>query len=424
MTAQLARVDWQLGQTLLPEHFVAQEESLVAEIAVRFGLLGVPFVGVGRLRWNESLLADGVVSITTMTVVLPSGEVIDVPGNAAIDTFNLNVAGTTRVPVYVHVTGERAAAETASGRLPAQRTDLSEEEGGRLDKVVHRLVLSADQSARGARHTFKLAEFVKSVQGGWQLGEEFVPPLVQVGTSPFLLPAIDRLAKQLELFHFKLQEDIAVSFLGGESLFGASVCLEAVYRLERFLANVKSQVHFHPYHLHEALKTFYTQLCIYQNTTPENAASPYTHDDIGSCMRSVLEPLMERIQVSKGKVPYVQFAQGNGLFAIEELPKELHRAKEIYFLVQKPRVSDVISIEGLKLAARSRLNAVHQLSLQGIPYRRIERPPFQHQFGAEVEFYLISEGEEWDLALRDGTLAFFDQPSFSKIQAYLYWRHA
>ena len=422
MTAQLARVDWQLGQTLLPEHFMAQEESLLAEMAARFGLLGVPFVGVGRLRWNESLLADGVLSINAATLVFPNGQMIDVPGNAAIDTLNLNVTGKTRVPVYIHVTSERAARDTGKGPRAA-KPDMSED-GGRLDKVVHRVLLSPDQSAPGALQTMKLAEFTKSVQGGWGLAEDYVPPLVQVGTSPFLMPMLDRLAKQLELFHFKLQEDITVSFLGGESLFSASVCLEAVYRLERFLANVRKEVHFHPYHLHETLKMFYTKLCIYQNTAPENAATPYTHEDIGGCLKSVVDPLMERIQVSKGKVPYVEFAHSGGVFAIDELPREINRAKEIYFLVQKPRVSDVISIEGLKLAARSRLNAVHQLSLQGIPYRRIDRPPFQHQFGAEVEFYLVSEGEEWDLALKDGTLAFFEQPGFGKIQAYIYWRHA
>ena len=53
---RLARVNWRMGQTLLPEHFGAQEQSLLADIATRFGLLGLPLYGIGRLTWNESLL--------------------------------------------------------------------------------------------------------------------------------------------------------------------------------------------------------------------------------------------------------------------------------------------------------------------------------------------------------------------------------
>ncbi len=426
MASTLARVDWQLGQTLLPEHFVAEEESLLADTALRFDLLGAPFFGVGRLRWNEALLADGILSIASMTVVFPSGRLVDIPGNATVDTFPLNVPGMSRVPVYVHVTGERTAAEPA-GRAGAGAggAAAAAERGagdGALDKVVERLVLSTDQTVRNARESMKLAEFVKSPEGAWSLSEAYLPPLLQVGTSPFLIPLVERIEKQLELFHRKLEEDIAASYLGGESLFRATICLGGIFRLQRFLANLRAQVHFHPYHLYEALHLFHTALCIYQNQTPENVTSPYLHDDLAGCLNQVVKPLIERIQVSRGKVPYVAFEQKEGLFTVPELPREVHKAKEIYFLVQKPRVSDVLSLEGLKLASRSRLNLVHQLSLQGIPYRRIERPPFQHQFGAEVEFFLISEGEEWDQALRESALAFFDQPSYTKARAYLYWR--
>src|SRR5438270_912029 len=42
MTDTLARIDWQMGQTLLPEHFVAQEDAILADTATRFGLLGLP----------------------------------------------------------------------------------------------------------------------------------------------------------------------------------------------------------------------------------------------------------------------------------------------------------------------------------------------------------------------------------------------
>ena len=41
----LARIDWKMGQTLLPAHFFAQEEALVADSAARFGMVAFPWRG-------------------------------------------------------------------------------------------------------------------------------------------------------------------------------------------------------------------------------------------------------------------------------------------------------------------------------------------------------------------------------------------
>ncbi|MFC1706085.1 type VI secretion system baseplate subunit TssK [Planctomycetota bacterium] len=414
-TDVLARVDWQMGQTLLPEHLVAQEESLLADTMTRFRMSGLPYHGVGYLRWSDALLTDGTLSIQALTLVLPSGQLIDIPGNAAANTLNLNLTGTTTVPVYLHLTGERVpqAAEADAQWL---------EEGAQTTRVKHKVELSPDQTTAAAVQTVKLAEFVKDSEEVWSLSNRYVPPLLQVGTSPFLKGLLDELSQLIEQFHFKLEQEIAAAFLGGEGLFSAKLCLGGLYRVERFLANLSGQIHPHPYVLYEELKRFYTDLCLYQNTAPEHVATPYRHEELSECLGEIVRPLLDEIQVIRTKSPYVPFVRQEGLCVIEELPKEVRLAKEIYFLLQKPRVSDTIALEGVKLASRSRLKSVHQLSLHGIPFSKIERPPFQHQFGPEVEFYLLREGEEWDLALRDGTLAFYERAGLEEVNAHLYWR--
>jgi type VI secretion system protein ImpJ len=74
------------------------------------------------------------------------------------------------------------------------------------------------------------------------------------------------------------------------------------------------------------------------------------------------------------------------------------------------------------MASLARLPAVHKLALQGIPLKRIDRPPFQHRFGPEVDFYLLFQGDEWDQALRDLSLGFYDLPQFRELRFYLFWR--
>lgn len=49
---QTSRVRWRMGQALLPEHFLAQEQALREEVNLRFGLSSVPCWGLGALRWD------------------------------------------------------------------------------------------------------------------------------------------------------------------------------------------------------------------------------------------------------------------------------------------------------------------------------------------------------------------------------------
>ena len=63
MDDKLARVCWKMGQTLLPEHLTAMEDSLLANTVQRFRMQGLPAYGVGKLVLNETLLGEGIFSV-------------------------------------------------------------------------------------------------------------------------------------------------------------------------------------------------------------------------------------------------------------------------------------------------------------------------------------------------------------------------
>jgi type VI secretion system protein ImpJ len=413
MAGKLARVRWQMGQTLLPEHFQAQEEALVTDTIMRFRMSGIPAHGIAALKWNETLISEGVFSIKAMIMVMPSGLLVDVPGNAVVEPFNLNVPGTVKVPVYCHVIGD-----TSSGRDVEESQEA--EEGGAVPRSVYQLVLSSEQGHRGAFETVKLAEFDKDPEGNWGLRDEFIPPLLQVGTSPFLMAEFDAFAEALELFQYNLALD-AASFLSGSGLFRVEQCLKSVYQIQRFLANLRAQVHMHPYYVYEALKNFYIEVCFYKSVVPEHVASPYRHDQLADCFKEILEPLKEQMKMVEVESPYLPFQFRDGLYQIK-LPPGMREAKEVYLLAQKSQVSKVVSLKDLKLACLSRLPLVHRLALQGIGLKKVDQPSFQHSFGPEVDFFRVVEGEEWDHALRELSLAFYDHPQLKDMDFYIYRR--
>ena len=209
--------------------------------------------------------------------------------------------------------------------------------------------------------------------------------------------------------------------MGGSGLFKVEQCLKSVYRIQRFLANLRSQVHIHPYCVYEALKNFYIEVCFYKSKVPENITSPYHHDQLATCFKEILDPLQEQMKLIQVESPYLPFTFSDGLYRIQ-LPPEIRGAREVYVLVQKSHVSKTVSLEDLKLASFSRISLVHRLALQGIGLKKVDQPSFQHAFGPEVDFFRIIEGEEWDHALRDLSLAFYDNPNLKEMEFYIYRR--
>jgi type VI secretion system protein ImpJ len=414
MTNRIARVRWAMGQTLLPGHLQALEESLLADAAARFDLHGLPGHGVAELRWNESLLVEGVLSLESMTLLLPSGLLLKLGGNARAEPLNFNAVNGTLLPVYLHVRNQP--------ENPGERDDprLAAEHDGAVC-WQWRLELSVEPEHPDTRESFRLAEFEKLPDGSWRLAPRYIPPLLLVGTTPFLRAELQELGERLKAFHYRLTQEIAAIYLSGENLVNAKLCLKSVLQLQRFLANLGFQIHRHPYCLYEELKRFYIDLCFHHDSTPQFASEPYRHERLAEVFGQILGPLNEQLQLSQNRPAYLPFARKEGIVQVA-LPAAIREAREVYLLVQKSRAGKTVSLEGVKIAALTRISVVHKFYLQGIPCKPVERPPFQHSFGPEVDIHRLSAGEEWDHALSELALGFYDSPALAEEKFFLYWR--
>jgi type VI secretion system protein ImpJ len=402
-----------MGQALLPEHFYALERSLREEALLRAQLGPLPLWGVGHLKWDAFQLVRGIVSLEELKLVFPSGTLIDVPGNTAPVAFNLNNTGQTRTPLYLHLLQDF---EVVSTDAPDGSADSA------IERKLQKLALSSQAYSERAEQSFKLAEFEKAADGSWALVADYLPPMVRVTGSPFFEPLQKRLSGLTQLLHQTLVDEIRDNYLAGQTLVAAKEALKGLYRFKAFLANVGKELHPHPFSLFEQVQALYLEVCMLRGTEPSELERPYVHDALGPHLKELIAKLENQVQLAKSSTPYTAFARREGL-QLCVLPDAAKKARSVYWLLQKPRVGTKLELGGVKLASESRLATVHQLALRGIPYKRIENPPFHHPFSSEVEFYAISEGEEWDHAVRDGKLAFFHRPEFEQVRAFIYWRN-
>ena len=174
---QLKRVGWKIGQPLLPIHLISQEESLLAHLGFYIRNLGIPFYGIGNLKWDDTLLSQGVLSISKLTVIFPTGDVVDVPDNGTVSSsYDLNLARLNQVSVYVHLLKELSEQEVFGE---------SHEEEEKVVYSINNLVITNEHHLYAGKVSLKLAEFEKDVENRWKLCENYSPPLFTICSHPF-----------------------------------------------------------------------------------------------------------------------------------------------------------------------------------------------------------------------------------------------
>jgi type VI secretion system protein ImpJ len=400
-----------MGQALLPEHFYAQEQALRDELNLRLRMQSLPSFGIGTLQWDGFQLLRGVVSIQEMTLVLPTGTLIDVPGNTAPAFLNLNATGATRTPLFVHLQSGHDVVSVGRGELA--------EEG--IERVLQRIELSTNPYSATAAQSFRLAEFDCAADGSWSLRPDYVPPLLLVGTSPFMEAQIERMEGVVRALRQVLASELQENYLAAESQGSARDCMRGLFDFQSVLVDLRQDVRPHPYELFRALRSLYVNVCMFREVQPVEIEKPYKHEEIAPCFAALLERIEEQVDVTKQTVPYREFQRTEGLLECE-IERDVRRAKDVFLLVQKPAVSTQLDLTKVKLASESRIHVVYERALRGIPFQHIDNPPFHHGLASTVEFYSITPGQEWDYAVREGKVVLFDAPQLQGARLYLYWR--
>ncbi len=413
---KLARVRWQVGQTLLPEHFRAQDESLSAEARLHAELFGLPRLGIASLAWSEAMLAEGSLSISSLTAVLPGGFLVDVPGNAALPSFSLEATGRAEVTVFLHLLEDTRGTEGVP---------LYADEPPTVQRVLRRMQLSSEQSVDRALSSLELVSFSKSLEGAWRPSARKLPPLLLVGPNPFLNELLRDLDLLLEKVHGQLRTLLLDSYARPERLASARRTLLEVRRLQSLRADMNGGICPHPYTFFDLLRRFYFETCCYLEQEPSETLPAYQHDEPGQGLWGWMDLLNRVFRPEDTRLTYKPFECRDGQFVLSPLPVlEDGVQSELYMLVRSEDPGQPPSMQGVKLASPSRLPAVRRLALQGIPFKLVEHPSFPHAFGPEISWYKLSLGEEWQYALRDNGMAFYMTPALQGTQVFLFWRRA
>jgi type VI secretion system protein ImpJ len=412
----MTRVDWHMGQALLPEHFQTQEESLWAESALRFSLLAKPAWGLGEFSWDPSRLETGLLLVDKLSLVFESGTVLSIPGNASTASLDLTQIGSTNASVFV-----LRKEGTKKVNVPVE--DKGQGSGGKVRRLELNIELSTEQSS--GEECFKLAEVRQDAKGAWSFCDDYVPPLLRVRPGVLFDAFLRRTDELLVQLRQLLAKELQENHLSGETHILAKQALRSLFGLQATLTDIRGDVFPHPQELYNRLRTLLIDLAVLGDLSKaaETATtkSPYKHDSLAECFGLLLNEAEAITARGSRAAPYVKFTKGEGAWHCD-LPKHARAARYVYLMVQKREVAARLQLGRVKLASPKRLKLLHERSLPGIAFSEVERPPFAQVLSSAIDFYSLAAGQEWDFAVAEGQVVLYDTEALKDCDLYLYFR--
>lgn len=425
---ELAFQRWVRGQVLLPEHFLAEEEAIVAHVVTAARLRGLPFYGVGRLAWSQSDLARGHVAVSELTVVFPGGRLLVVSANAGIT--NLDLAKITppvrRATLFLHLIRDLD---------PAPLKPRFDADAPSVTRAFYRLRLSTEPSLDDALESIQLASLELDKLGGtWSVSEAYVPPLLQIGCNPFLRARLQEVKELTSKIERRLESQLEDPLFRGERMAAARRCQAGAARLRLLLEEYQDvddpdPVNPHPYVIFDAIRAYDFELAALGDRPPDPVR--YRHRNLAACFDELIMSLRAKAggePVSSPSLAFVQegddrpYVAGGAKFKAEF--EKLAGAAEVFLVVDRRGMSRT-PLGKLKLASPGRLDEVNQRSLPGVTWKEMPSPPpFRHTFGPQVDFYQLDvTGAEWKRVRDAGALAYQAIPDLARVRTALFWRN-
>jgi len=379
---------------------------------------GAPFWGAGRLRWDQELLAaEGKLQLEALTLFFEGSAAVvsfgaeDLPSNALPpEVFDLAATGSSEVTLFVHLDSRSAEVQTSSGD--------SNEEG--IRRVVHRVSLQLSHRSLSGPPAYELGTFKSDAAGLWSLAPRSLAPCVSVLNSAFEAHVFYRVDAVVAALAKRVQDELDAGILSGTIQAATKIVQRGVYSLSSVWRQIRGgSLNPHPYELFRHLESVYFDLCSMDNHSP--AQIDYLQHQLGNSFGALLDELEELLGAQKTTLPHLAFRKHNGMWLCQLQP-HMKKAGRAYLLLKKASASQALDLRTVKLSSSERLPHVHSHALRGVPFELVKNPAFSHHFASTVEFYALSPGDEWDYAVDEKVLAFYDAENLVGVEAFLYYR--
>ena len=267
--------------------------------------------------------------------------IIDYPCNANIISPAIELEAHHLPHVYYYVLEEKISSQLNIDSYVANSN-------GTISRRMLKIVLSCEQNFpeeyEPLLKKFKLLEqgslgvFEKSSQGEWRLTDSIIPPLMQVGATPYLLRPLGQLRTLLRRFKLSLTQKYSLQNLPNTHLSDVKHCLNSIQTTLRLLDNLdfwhvaQGELQLHPYYLYESLQKLLGDITLFRGEWPENETIVYQHNQLHLVFKKLFQQLLPRLKMDKKATRSIELILENGIYSCA-LPTGHKEKDELYLVI-------------------------------------------------------------------------------------------
>jgi len=441
---QMQPVLWTKGVLLSPQHFQTQDRFL--EDLLEFQLSSLVFSpwGFRRLEIDREALAGGSFAIAAAAGIFPDGLLFDMPlsdptpppkqleGAFGPDQQTLDVY--LAIPEYRYGGHNVSAAKRdRDTRYRAEELLRRDETTGRSERPIQVArknvrILFEGESTEGST-VVRVARLTRTTTGDYQLAAAFVPPLIDIQASEYVMAIARRLVeilstKSTQLAGMRRQKNQSLADFGIADVasFWLLYTINSHLPLLRHLYETRRG---HPAMLFEMMLELAGALTTFSMRIQPRDLPSYEHDELGACFTRLDEQLRELLETvvpaNTVSIP-LRIVQPSVHAAALDQDKYLAAPQIFLAISSTARANELVQRVPslLKVSAGGQLDHLIRQALGGIILTYVPTPPTAVPVKLNYHYFLLQKsGPEWDAVARARNIAAYVPAELGEVQLEL-----
>ncbi|HYZ84040.1 MAG TPA: type VI secretion system baseplate subunit TssK [Bryobacteraceae bacterium] len=441
---QLQPVIWMKGTFLSPQHLQTQDRFI--ENTLQFHLESLNFApwGFTNLAVNQEALAAGQFALSAATGMLSDGLLFDIPGSDAapppIQLADLFEQDQNELDIHLAIPHHRERGLnvalgnlTADTRYKAEFTMLRDENSGLAEKPVQLArknfrLLAGEQASRGVS-ALRCAVVKRTPVGTFELDTKFVPPLLNISASEYLVSIVRRLveiltAKSSVLAGTRRQKNLSLAEFGTADIanFWLLYTINSHFPLMQHLFETRRG---HPSMLYEAMLSLGGSLTTFSTKLHPRDLPKYNHDELSACFTDLDEKvrfLLDTVVPSNFVSLPLKLVRPQVYATALADEKYLKNTRMYLAVTADMNEAELIAKTPylIKVASANEIEHLVRQALPGLPLTHLQRPPSAIPVKLTAQYFSLNQsGFIWEAIVRARNLAAFVPGDFPTPQLEL-----
>jgi len=440
----LEPVIWSKGTLLNPQHLQMQDRFLEDTLHVQLNSLAFRPWGFSRLRIDQEALANGQFVVSEAAGIFPDGLLFDVPGSESgpparslagefepdQDSMDIYLAAPNYRELGVNVSGD---GRDADARYRAEYVLVRDENTGLAEKPVqvarkNLRILFAGESREG-NTALRIARVKLLPSGLFQLDPRFVPPLIDLGASDYLVSIVRRLveiltARSSMLSGARRQKNQTLADFTASDIasFWLLYAINSQFPVFRHLFATGGA---HPEALYSAMLALGGSLTTFSLTIHPRDLPDYDHDDLGACFTDLdekLRLLLETVVPSNFVALPLKLVQP-AIYATSLAEDRFLTNTRMYLALSSDMSkADLISKTPylVKICSATHIEHLVRQALPGVALTHVASPPSSVPVKLNYQYFSLNQsGPAWEAITRARNLAAYIPAEFGNVQGEL-----